>query len=178
MDADGYPLPRYNLSGDPMAKSRFPCKSRLWITSRDKPSNNRQESALPASTTAVRVVTVRIYHQHTHEKYNQGAFITKDTSQISFLPFKPALPPHLSFQLPQSVVATEDQSRLDEVSDEEEDENSDDLDLSMMREEQSSAATSVPESEDQMTPELFQRKMRAVCGLLSRLPPLTPALST
>lgn len=55
--AGDIPKPRVTSSGDLMAKTRYPCRSRLLISSRDSEHNG------------TRIVTVRLAHHLAHEPY-------------------------------------------------------------------------------------------------------------
>lgn len=55
--AGDIPKPRVTSSGDLMAKARYPCRSRLLISSRD------------SERTGTRIVTVRLAHHVKHEPY-------------------------------------------------------------------------------------------------------------
>lgn len=51
------PKPRVTSSGDPMAKTRYPCRSRLLISSRD------------SDRPGIRIITIRLAHHLAHEPY-------------------------------------------------------------------------------------------------------------
>ncbi|KAF9072592.1 hypothetical protein BDP27DRAFT_1320219 [Rhodocollybia butyracea] len=54
--------PRVSASGETMAKQRFPCRSRLLVSSRD------------AEVSGYKIITVRMYHHVQHEPYRDSSY--------------------------------------------------------------------------------------------------------
>lgn len=145
--AQSAPKPRLSSGGEALAKTRYPCRSRLLISSRD------------ANLPGLRIITVRMHHQVPHEPYVDASLPPEVTHAI-WESFGWMTHPNSSGPasgIPNGMLRQEEadmQSASDDDGSEEQEDTESQFDMD--DEKAASSSTRAP-----LDPEIYHQRMRA-----------------
>lgn len=140
--AQSAPKPRLSSGGEALAKTRYPCRSRLLISSRD------------ANLPGHRIITVRMHHQVPHEPY-VDASLPPEVTQAIWESF--GWMTHLNSNAPRILNHTEEGDLS--ASEDEGSEAREDMGRLLDDEKSPSGSTGTPHV--LLDPEIYHQRMRA-----------------